>query len=159
MLDCGCSANECVTPPALILAWWLTVSNTRDSQESADKYVATVRPINELVVEAVAEVQEQGINCGEPETWAFGPLLFTQRCMSLSIFPCESCRVICTRNQRGEDEMADLFPVPSYSAAGSATSGVRGPSACQRRESTASWRTESVSYLPAGEYDSDHDGG
>lgn len=72
------------------MAWWISVSDTRDPQESPDKYAAAVRPINELLIESFAEVQEQGIMCGDAVTRPFGPLQFTQRLLSQSVYPCKS---------------------------------------------------------------------
>ncbi|KAF7544652.1 hypothetical protein G7Z17_g9779 [Cylindrodendrum hubeiense] len=72
---------------ALILSWWLSLNNSPEHQDSKGDYAAVMRSIGEILSEAFAEVEDQGIPCGDAASRALGPLLFAQRCMSQSVYP------------------------------------------------------------------------
>ncbi|KAH7018826.1 hypothetical protein EDB80DRAFT_185215 [Ilyonectria destructans] len=72
---------------ALILSWWLSIGGGSEPQDARGNHAAAVKSISEILSEAFVEVEDQGIPCGDAVTRALGPLLFTQRCLSQSVYP------------------------------------------------------------------------
>ncbi|KAI2605380.1 uncharacterized protein GGS25DRAFT_427798 [Hypoxylon fragiforme] len=77
---------------ALILSWWITISDGPDPQHYGGEYATAVKSISEILSEAFIEVGDQGIECGNTTARALSPLLFTQQCMSNSVYP--FCRIL-----------------------------------------------------------------
>ena len=57
-----------------------------DQHDSANKETAVGEAINNLLAEAFAEVDDQGIPCGDAATRALAPLEFIQRCLCKTVY-------------------------------------------------------------------------
>ncbi|QDS73348.1 hypothetical protein FKW77_006791 [Venturia effusa] len=68
---------------ALILSWWLSASRSLLAQQDSTALTA----INELMVKAFAEVEEQEIPVNDAQERMISPLVYTSQCVERNIYP------------------------------------------------------------------------